>query len=689
MRMRSQRNLLGKSLLGLTILLFSATMIVPLSASSSTTYTYALDDENNYIRTQDAYLPGQTVTALGLNKPADLAIDGAKNLVIADAGNRRVIVYNPRTKAIELTITHPQMVNPTGVFVARDQSAYVNSGDIYVADPNAGRIFRFNSAGILLESFVKPVSIMFQSLEFQPEKIAVDKAGIMYVVAKGIADGIVQLSNTGDFLGFFSANKVRLNLRERIQQLIYTDEQLENLGLVMTPPVFTSIFIDRSGIVYSSSSGIKVENIKKHNTQGNNMIADMFISSTRLSDIYVDKNGIIYTADQTGLIAVYTSDGEFIYTFGAAANIGIAGFFQTLMALAVDDDGIIWTLDSGNNYLQSFVPTAYASAIYQAINLYNETEYEESIAVWQEVLKLNQLSILAHNGLAKNYMQTEEFALAAEHFKIAGNRDLFSEAFWEIRNLWLQANIIGVVGLSILLGALYLALRLTDRRYHYLQPIRSAIARFKDSRPIADILYSVRVAKKPADSFYYLRRSEKGSALGALILLGLTFLSYLLYTAGKGFIFQYVALKNLDLSSIILGFVLIIGLFIICSYLVTSIQDGEGTLAEIFKGISYSTYPFIIGCILTVGMSYVATNNELFLLNVVFFGGLFWSAILIFVSIAEIQNYTITETIKSILMTILFVMVILLVVSFVQMTIGQLYRFFEEMIKEVIRNLTA
>ncbi|MCK7489274.1 MAG: hypothetical protein MZU79_02760 [Anaerotruncus sp.] len=108
----------------------------------------------------------------------------------------------------------------------------------------------------------------------------------------------------------------------------------------------------------------------------------------------------------------------------------------------VDGERNIWTIDSGNNYLQSFVPTEYASTIYQAIHLYNETQYEASIALWQDVLRLNQLSVLAHNGLAKNYLQTEQYQLAAYHFEIAGNRELFSEAFWEIRNLWLQANLL-------------------------------------------------------------------------------------------------------------------------------------------------------------------------------------------------------------------------------------------------------
>ncbi|MDP3130961.1 MAG: YIP1 family protein, partial [Bacillota bacterium] len=185
----------------------------------------------------------------------------------------------------------------------------------------------------------------------------------------------------------------------------------------------------------------------------------------------------------------------------------------------------------------------------------------------------------------------------------------------------------------------------------------------------------------------YLKKKLHGSYAGAIAILGLTFGAYLLFIAGKGFIFQSTDLKDMDLGSIILGFLALVGLFVLCSYLVTSIQDGEGTLGEIFKGVAYSMLPFILGCVTSTLISYIATTNELFLLNVIFGVGLAWSLLLVFISIAEIQNYTLGETIKSILITILFLVVILLVFAFVQMTIKQLFTFLIELVKEAFRHV--
>lgn len=671
-----------------TSLLFSLMPTSPkVVASSSTTYTYALDDDGYFVQTQDAYLPGQTITYLGLDKPSDIAVDNQNRLVIADTGNERIVVYNPRTGLVDYEFTYPDFVAPTGVYVVLEESTYVGLGDIYVSDPVAGYIFHFDALGNLVEKFGKPDSIMYETILFEPQKVAVDKAGIMYIISKGTSDGIVKLSNEGNFLGFFSSNKVTLTLREQFQQFIYTDEQLDNLGLIFTPPVFSSVYIDDDGIVYSSSSGIRVENIKKHNTQGTNMFQDMFVATETIADLYVDNQGMIYTADQKGYISVYTNEGEFVYIFGSISDVSVAGFFKTLVGIAVDQDGQIWTVDSGNNYIQSFVPTEYATKIYQAINLYNETKYDEAIDLWTTVLSLNQLSVLAHNGIAKNYLQIEEYDLAAFHFKIAGNRTLYSEAYWEIRNIWLQEYLILMIGLFALATIGYYVIKATNKKYHYLQPITNQIDKVKQVKVIHDVLYMKEVIKKPSDSFYYLKRKRHGSYLGATIILVLTFFSYLLFVAGKGFIFQMTSINDLDLSSIILGFVILIGLFILCQYLVTSIQDGEGTLGEIYKGVSYSMYPFILACIASTLFSYVATNNEVFILNVIFLFGLGYSILLVFISIAEIQNYTFGQTIKSILLTILFVVIILLVLAFIQMTLRQVWSFLEEIIKEAIRNV--
>jgi cytochrome c-type biogenesis protein CcmH/NrfG len=55
---------------------------------------------------------------------------------------------------------------------------------------------------------------------------------------------------------------------------------------------------------------------------------------------------------------------------------------------------MLWVIDSDKSFVQSFEPTEYASQIYSAIDLFNQGEYEKATELWQEVLRLNQMSVL-------------------------------------------------------------------------------------------------------------------------------------------------------------------------------------------------------------------------------------------------------------------------------------------------------
>ena len=64
-----------KPLVFIMALMMMIMTVLPVSASQATSYTYTLDDNNERVRTQDAYLPDRTITNLGLKNPSDIIID--------------------------------------------------------------------------------------------------------------------------------------------------------------------------------------------------------------------------------------------------------------------------------------------------------------------------------------------------------------------------------------------------------------------------------------------------------------------------------------------------------------------------------------------------------------------------------------------------------------------------------------
>ena len=341
----------------------------PVYASQATSYTYTLDENGYFVRTQDAYLTDKTIADLDLSGPQDLFIDAENMLYIADTGNKRILKYNIATGEVAGELTHKEFSSPKGIFVTEE-------GDIYVADPGARSVFRFSKGFELKEIFGNPNSPLFADTNFEPNKIAVDKSGNMYIIGEGVYSGVIQLAHTGEFLGYFTVNKTKLTFSQALQQLIFSREQLENVTDVV-PTTFSNVFLDNAGIVYTTTMGTWKDAVKKHDTSGGNMFKEtVFSVSDFVSDVYVNSQGIIYSCGTTGYIDVHSQHGELIFSFGSGvSNMDVAGLYSSLPAIAVDNNGNVWTVDGQKGYLSSFRPTDYAETVYSAMGKLSVASY--------------------------------------------------------------------------------------------------------------------------------------------------------------------------------------------------------------------------------------------------------------------------------------------------------------------------
>lgn len=683
------KKFMKKSIVVMLALCFTILQALPVGASQATSYTYTLDDRNYLVRTQDAYLPDRTITNLGLNAPADIVIDKNDIMYIADSGNGRVVVFDLNTEKIVHEIKIDGFQSPKGLFVADD-------GYIYIADSSAQTVFKLDANYNYVEQFDKPTAPIFADSQYDPGKIAVDAGGNMYIVCESNNAGVVQLAYTGEFLGYFASNKTVLTPQQAFLKLIYTKEQeLKSELLNTNPTIFSSLCIDEGGTVYTSCmngvSGVRMDLVKKHSTDGTNMFADTgVISNDAITDITVDSNGIIYTSDTTGYITVYTKSGELIFEYGAqVTNLDISGLFSSLSTIAVDNNGNIWTADAQKGYVQSFTPTDYATTIYTALNLYENGEYEQSLVEWNKVLRLNQMSVLAHNGVGKAYYHAGAYEQAMEHFEIAGNRGKFSEAYWEVRSQAVSDNLVWAALAIVIIIILRIVWAIADRNKALTNKKHAFTKKLKKTPVIGELGYAFRTARHPIDRYYDIRVGKNGSVVAATIMYVVFFITYMFYQTSKGFIYQYTSIEDMDIGAVVVGFFAILILFIICNYLVTSINDGDGTFRQIYMIPAYGLVPAWVSMIAVIAFSYVLTYNESFILTIILMVGIGWTLVNIFQGLSTVHDYTFGETVVSLIITFVFMLIAAIVVVIVSIMWGQLSDFLITLGKEIIRNVTA
>lgn len=117
--------------------------------------------------------------------------------------------------------------------------------------------------------------------------------------------------------------------------------------------------------------------------------------------------------------------------------------------------------------------------------------------------------------------------------------------------------------------------------------------------------------------------------------------------------------------------------------MVATINDGEGSFKNIYVAVAYSLLPYIIITPLNIGLSYVLTLNEAFIINVLSIAAVVWSAVLVFIGIMHIHNYSFKQTVKNVVLTVLFMILALVVIAIIYLVWNKVFDFISSLISEV------
>ena len=86
-------------------------------------------------------------------------------------------------------------------------------------------------------------------------------------------------------------------------------------------------------------------------------------------------------------------------------------------------------------------------------------------------------------------------------------------------------------------------------------------------------------------------------------------------------------------------------------------------------------------------ISHVLTYNESFLLTLIMIAGIAWSVVVLFVGLQTIHQYSFKETVMSIILTLIFMLIIAIVCIILSMMWNSLSSFLTSVGKELIFNV--
>ena len=112
-----------------------------------------------------------------------------------------------------------------------------------------------------------------------------------------------------------------------------------------------------------------------------------------------------------------------------------------------------------------------------------------------------------------------------------------------------------------------------------------------------------------------------------------------------------------------------------CTYLVCTINEGEGTVKKIYTFFCYSLVPYILLMPLVYALSHVLTNNEIFLIDMIKLVIYVWIAVIAVVGLKEVNNFNAKETVKVIFLTAFTALILALLIFIIYVLWAQVFDF--------------
>ena len=648
----------------------------------------------------------------------DVVADNEGNLYIADKGNNRIVVLNKHDFSVIGVMRNyvdeygrkQTLNNPTGVFVTDPNKMVDGSSHIFVCDNGNERIVVFDREYNYVRTIDKPENALLQkdgNNAFVPYALAVDIYGRIFVVSQTCYQGVIVLSNDGEFTGFIGAQKVTYDVIEQIWRRFQSAADRTATEQNLSIP-FNNITVDDSGFVYVTINftdtadlqkqyeSIKSKQstyspVKKLNSTGVEIMkrngffdpgGEVAILEanqvSKIIDVAIGDEGSWTILDTATLKSgnmrsrtfTYDQNGNLLFAFGDSGDqIGngenyVGMTYQVLpttkMVDGVETEDEIYNLilldstETGDKIIL-YTPTEYCDKIMSALRNENEHNYSDTITDWQNVLTSNNNFDLAYIGIGKALYNQGKYDEAMEMLSSAYETEYYSKAFAEIRkdilSVWMIPVIIGIVALLVLFFK-FLGWAKKKNKATSLKVGRKTYWE--------ELLYAFHLVFHPFDGFWDLKHEQRGSVRAATTILGLTVVAFFYQAIGQGYMFN----PRGDYSTVFIQVIAILVpvlLWVISNWCLTTLFDGEGSLKDIYIATCYSLAPLPLFVTLSTILTNIFTVSEGSMVTLLVSIGWIWVALLLFFGMAVTHDYTNGKNFIAILGTVVAMAVIMFI----------------------------
>ncbi len=703
-------------------LLMVLTAGVVVTSAGSAYQTYVYDVYGDPLYSPDAYTAIQTVDSkyMGLEtpltNPGDMLTDGSGNVYIADTDNSRIVVLD-RYYKLKFTISKfsndqgvpDGLTAPEGVFVSEPNEKY-KTRMIWVCDTGANRIVLFNEEGEFVRIIEEPESSLFdQDSVYKPVAIAVDAYNRLYVVSSTTYQGVIVMTDDGEFTGFIGAQAVSMTPWEIIWRRFQTEEQRANSEIKVSTE-FNNITINKNqGLVYVTTTTIEdsaVEGaINGKDKSGTNSPVKLLNAAgdeiMRRNGFWMPAGEIDYsnrsTDEKTGVsdiidvavgpedtwsiidskrqrVYTYDFDGNLLFAFGDEGKL--LGNMFGIEAITYQDSNML-ILDKSEANITVFQRTEYGNILLDAIKAESTQDFDLAINLWTDVLKRNSNFDSAYVGIGQAMYRNKDYANSLAYFESAYDTTNWSNSYKEIRKEWMSTYFLVLLAIIV---ALIVGVVLFFR---WMSKINLKTATSGKKRTFGqEIAYGFHVIFHPFDAFWDLKHEKRGSLRGAIFYIVLAIATFYYQAIGTGYLMDPFA----NLASIwaqVLGVLVPLLLFVLANWCLTTLFEGEGSFKDIFIAGGYCLVPIPLLLIPATVYSNFCISTETDIITMIGTIAFIWMGLLIFFGTMVTHDYSMGKNVITCLGTIVGMVFIMFIAVLFTTLVGKIVSLITNIVDEI------
>lgn len=192
----------------------------------------------------------------------------------------------------------------------------------------------------------------------------------------------------------------------------------------------------------------------------------------------------------------------------------------------------------------------------------------------------------------------------------------------------------------------------------------------------------------PFEAFYEIRFRDKGSLTLAVIILALYGVMQCISKQYTGFVLNTNNLAEMNSISVFISSIMLVIIFTVANWTITTLFGGKGDMAGIFTVITYSLVPYIMTKLVLVFLSNFIIEEEAMIIYMLEGLGIVWFVFLAFSGLCVIHEYGMFKNIASLLATAVSAfLIVFLAVLFLSLE-EKMFGFLSDVIREIIRKIT-